>query len=214
MPSLPQGGRLRKTQAPLCPERNEIRREIPEAFRKWEQKRELQRKSGSGKEVSSCILPVKANGTEVISAWRSGSLRSTVGTYQQKASWGLFAGKSGQVGSMWLGSGAVGLWWGVGPLHGMYGSMAAEFEVQRTIKKAEMTAFLCLLKRVIGPTRAHVDNKGIVDGLRRGERECIKPRAGDADLSIKIWEELHRLTARDVTVEVEHVTLRMPAFIA
>ena len=62
-----------------------------------------------------------------------------------------------------------------------------------------------LLKRVIGPIKVHVDNKGIIDGLWRGERECIKPKAGDADLWIKIWEELHRLAARDIVVEVEHV---------
>ena len=37
------------------------------------------------------------------------------------------------------------------------------------------------------------------------ERECPKPRAGDADLWIKIWEELHSLAARDMAVEVEHV---------
>ena len=93
-----------------------------------------------------------------------------------------------------------------GPLHAMYGSVEAEFEVQRTVKRAELTAFLCLfLNRVIGPIMVHVDNKGIIDGLRRGTRECIKPRAGDADLWIKIWEELHSLAARDTTVEVEHV---------
>ena len=37
------------------------------------------------------------------------------------------------------------------------------------------------------------------------ERECVKPRAGDADLWIKIWDELHSLTARDTKVRVEHV---------
>ena len=58
----------------------------------------------------------------------------------------------------------------LGPLHGMYGSMEAEFEVQRTIKRAELTAFLCLVKRVIGPIKVLVDNKGIIDGLWRGER--------------------------------------------
>ena len=58
----------------------------------------------------------------------------------------------------------VGLWcsWIVtknwDPLHGMYGSMEAEFEVQRT-KGAELTAFLCLLKKVVGPTKVHVDNE-------------------------------------------------------
>ena len=55
----------------------------------------------------------------------------------------------------------------MGPLHGMYGSMEAEFEVQRTIKRAELTAFLCLLSKVCGPIKIHVDNKGIIDGLRR-----------------------------------------------
>ena len=36
----------------------------------------------------------------------------------------------------------------MGPLLGMYGSMEAGLEVQRTtIKRAELTAFLCLLKK-------------------------------------------------------------------
>ena len=38
-----------------------------------------------------------------------------------------------------------------------------------------------------------MDNKGIMDGLRRGEKECFKPRIGDADLWMKMWEELHEL---------------------
>ena len=46
-------------------------------------------------------------------------------------------------------------------------------EVQRTIKVAELTAFLCLLKRVIGPIKVHADNKGIIDGLRQGERKSV-----------------------------------------
>ena len=57
-----------------------------------------------------------------------------------------------------------------------------EYEVQRTIKRSELTAFLCLLRKVCGPMKVHVDNKGLIDGLRGGERECMKPRAGDADL--------------------------------
>ena len=39
-------------------------------------------------------------------------------------------------------------------VHGMYGSMEAELEVQRTIKRAELTAFLCLLMKVIGPGKS------------------------------------------------------------
>ena len=81
--------------------------------------------------------------------------------------------------------------------------MEAEYEVQRTIKRAKLTAFLCLLKRVIGPMKVHVDNKGIIVGLQRGERKCIK--AGDAEKWMKIWEELHHLAAREIVVEVEHV---------
>ena len=55
----------------------------------------------------------------------------------------------------------------MGPLYGMYGSMEAECEVQRTIKRSELTAFSGLLRKVIGPIKVHVDNKGIIDGLRR-----------------------------------------------
>ena len=58
----------------------------------------------------------------------------------------------------------------------MYGSMEAEFEVPRTIERAELTAFLCLLKKVIGHTKVHVDNKGIIDGLWRGARKCTDPK--------------------------------------
>ena len=51
-----------------------------------------------------------------------------------------------------------------------------------------------------------MDNNGTIDGFRKGEKECIKPRAGDADLWIKKnWEELHELVKRGILVEVEHV---------
>ena len=48
----------------------------------------------------------------------------------------------------------------MGPMRGMYGPLEAKLEVQRTIKRAELTAFLCLLKKATGPTVGHVDNKG------------------------------------------------------
>ena len=72
-------------------------------------------------------------------------------------------------------------------------------------KRAELTALLCLLKKVIGPIKVHVDSKGMRDGLWRGERKCIEPKAGDAELRIKIWEELHLLVSKEIMVEVEHV---------
>ena len=65
-----------------------------------------------------------------------------------------------------------------GPVHGMYGTLDAELEVQRTIKRAEVTALLCLLTAIIG----HGDNKGIINGLWRGEMKRIGPKARGADL--------------------------------
>ena len=41
--------------------------------------------------------------------------------------------------------------------------MEAELEVQRTIKRAELTALFCLLKKVIGSIKVHVGNEGIID---------------------------------------------------
>ena len=32
------------------------------------------------------------------------------------------------------------------PMHGMYGTLDADLEVRRTIKRAELAAFLCLLR--------------------------------------------------------------------
>ena len=73
----------------------------------------------------------------------------------------------------------------LGPLHWMSGSMEAGYEVQRTIKRAVLTAFLCFLRKVCGLMKVHVGNKGIIDGLRKGEKECITPGAGGADLRLK-----------------------------
>ena len=56
----------------------------------------------------------------------------------------------------------------MGPLHGMYCSMEAEYEVQRTIKIAELTAFLCLPQKNMWTIKVHVDNKIIIVGLRKG----------------------------------------------
>ena len=48
----------------------------------------------------------------------------------------------------------------MGPMHGMYGTLTAELKVQRTIKRTELTAFLCFLRKGNGLTVVHVDNKG------------------------------------------------------
>ena len=41
------------------------------------------------------------------------------------------------------------------PMRGMYGTLIAGFEVQRTIKSAQLTVFFRLLRRIIGSTTAH-----------------------------------------------------------
>ena len=93
----------------------------------------------------------------------------------------------------------------MGPMHGMYGTLNAELGVQRTIRRAELTAFLCLFRKAIGLTMVHVNNRGIIDGLWRGEMGCSGPGAKDADLWILIWEELHGVRQEGILVEVEHV---------
>ena len=57
-------------------------------------------------------------------------------------------------------------------MHGMHGTLDVELEVQRTINRAEMTAFLCLLKKAIGPTKVHVDNKGRDNPLAMDKIQC------------------------------------------
>ena len=165
----------------------EVRREIPEAFRKWEQKAEnLKEGVEVAKEVWLRILSVKAN----MKKWES----------EKHKSWEMspegFKGRVATDGSL---LGTAGKWracgWSVvqldydeelGPLHGMYGSMEAKFEVQRTMKRVELTAFLGLLKKVTGPIKVYVDNKGVIVGLWRGERKCVDPKAGVADLSTNL----------------------------
>ena len=44
--------------------------------------------------------------------------------------------------------------------------MDAELEVQRTIRRVELTAFLYLLRKAIGTMMVHVDNNGIIDGRK------------------------------------------------
>ena len=55
----------------------------------------------------------------------------------------------------------------------MYGSMKAEYEVQRTTKRAELIASLCLLRKVCEPIKVHVDNQGIIDGSHGKVRKSV-----------------------------------------
>ena len=66
-------------------------------------------------------------------------------------------------------------------MHGMYGTLD-ESEVQRTIKRAKLTAFLLHLTKAIGPTMVHVDNKGIIFSRNKNNdaesSNLSEPRAG------------------------------------
>ena len=44
---------------------------------------------------------------------------------------------------------------------------------------------LLVFFKIIRTMKVHVDNKGTIDGLWRGERKCMDPKAGDADLWVK-----------------------------
>ena len=76
-------------------------------------------------------------------------------------------------------------------MHGMYGTLDAELEVQRTIKRAELIAFLCLVREAVDPMVVHVDNKGIIDGLWREKRNALVQKRRMQDHRILIWEEVH-----------------------
>ena len=87
----------------------------------------------------------------------------------------------------------------------MYGTVDAELEVQRTIKRLSCRPSCVFSRKLLGPTKVHVDNKGIIDGLWRGESKCNNPKAKSADLWIKIREELYCLNSKEILVEVEKV---------
>ena len=89
----------------------------------------------------------------------------------------------------------------LGPVHGIHGTLGAELEVQRTIKRLELPTFSCVFKKAVGPAMVHVDNEGIIDGFWK----CIGPKTKDADLWIPIWEELNNFRAKEILSEVEHV---------
>ena len=83
----------------------------------------------------------------------------------------------------------------------MYGTLETELEVQ-------LTAFLCLLRKAIGPTMVHVDNKGIIDGSveTRNEVHWFKSE-GRRHVHLDLGR-IVRISSRrqdGILVEVEHV---------
>ena len=78
------------------------------------------------------------------------------------------------------------------PMHGIYGMLDAVLQVQRTTERVELAAFLASFRTAVSLTVVHVDNKGFIDGLWRGERKCIGPKAKDVDLSIEVLDEFNK----------------------
>ena len=171
-----------------CPEWYEVRREIPEVFRKLEQKARTSKEW----KWQRGIVEHPLSGSQ----WNRGHFCVRTWESEKHKSWSMPAeGSKGHVATDGSLLGNDGKWeacgWAVvqldydeemGPSYGMYG-----------------------FRKVSGPIKVQVDNKGIIDGLRKGEKECIKPKAGHTNLWIKIWEELHELVKRGILVEVAHV---------
>ena len=125
-----------------CPEWYDVRRQIPGAFRKWEQKAKTSKK-GWKWQRGTVAHPLCE------SQWNGGHFRMKMWESQEHNSWGMsvegFKGHLATDGPM---LGKTGKWracgWAVvqvdyggemALLRGMYGSMEAGFEVQRTIKE-------------------------------------------------------------------------------
>ena len=167
-----------------CPEWYEVRRGIPDASRKWEQKARTSKKERNWQR-GIVVHPLGE------SQWNRGHFSMKKWESEQHQSWSIpVGGFAGHVAADVSLVGMAGKWRAcgcsvvqldfdkeLGLLYAMYGSMEAAFEVQRTIERAELKVFLCLLKNVIGPIKVHVDNKGIMDGLWKGERKRYRPES-------------------------------------
>ena len=147
-----------------CPEWYKVRREIPEAFRKLEQQARTSKKEW--KWQRGIVVHLLSE-----DQWNRGHFSMMKWEFEKHKSWGMpaegfkghvttdgsFLGKAGKLGTCGWAVVQMDCDEQMGPLHGMCGSMEAEYEVQRTIKMAELTAFLHLLKK---SDRTHQDACG------------------------------------------------------
>ena len=51
----------------------------------------------------------------------------------------------------------------------------------------------------------HTDNLGILNGVHRGEKKCIGPKAKEADFWVKIWKEIEEVRDEDIWFDVKRV---------
>ena len=75
----------------------------------------------------------------------------------------------------------------LGPTRGINGTLEVKSEVQHTIKRAELTAVLCLLESMCGPPTVQVDNTHTIDWLWKEEKMHWpdSERCGHVDLGRK-----------------------------
>ena len=130
----------RSTSLYHCPEWHEIRREILEVFRKWEQKATESKKEWKWQR-GIVVHPLSE------SQWNRSHRSTRAGACKQWVS-GATLPRTAPCWRMTGGWGACG--WAVaqldyerwGPLHGMYGLMEAEYDVQRTIERGGADSLL------------------------------------------------------------------------
>ena len=66
--------------------------------------------------------------------------------------------------------------------------------------RAELKALLEVLRVAVPPIRIFVDNKGVVDGVKKGEKWCTHSKSACADLWRKVWFLLNELEGQEVHV--------------
>ncbi|CAK0832156.1 unnamed protein product [Prorocentrum cordatum] len=89
---------------------------------------------------------------------------------------------------------------GGAPTVQLWGPLPCLFKEQKTVKRAEMWAFLKTLETVLPPCRIFTDHQGILDGIRRGPRWCFSWGRPHADVWRRIWHKI-----ADVGLEPEWV---------
>ncbi|CAK0864356.1 unnamed protein product, partial [Prorocentrum cordatum] len=89
---------------------------------------------------------------------------------------------------------------GGAPTVQLWGPLPCRFKEQKTVKRAEMWAFLKTLETVLPPCRIFTDHQGILDGIRRGPRWCLSWGRPRADVWRRIWHKI-----ADVGLEPEWV---------
>ncbi|CAK0858255.1 unnamed protein product [Prorocentrum cordatum] len=89
---------------------------------------------------------------------------------------------------------------GGAPTVQLWGPLPCRFKEQKTVKRAEMWAFLKTLETVLPPCRIFTDHQGILDGIRRGPRWCLSWGRPHADVWRRIWHKI-----ADVGLEPEWV---------